>query len=115
MEKIVDEFAVPVFTCQGKKLTLTDIVRDQKVIAVTIKYQGRQKEAITKRIADFGGIEIIYSDTDIIIIRISNKKTFQEIDEDCSENSIYTKYTSFIRRPYQLNLPIEGLIGVEWL
>jgi hypothetical protein len=109
------EFAVPTFKCQDEKLSLTEIVRHKKIVAVTIKYQNQKKENINKRIEARSGIQLCDTDTAIIIIRIREKSAFEEIENNYSENSIHVKYVSFLPNPYQLNLPIDGLIGVEWL
>jgi uncharacterized pyridoxamine 5'-phosphate oxidase family protein len=115
MDKIVDELAVPVFKCKDEKLSLTEIVRHKKVVAVTIKYQNQNKEEIIKRIEARSDIQLCNTETEIIIIRIREKSVFTEIESDYSENSIHIKYVSFLPNPYQFNLPIERLVGVEWI
>lgn len=112
--KTVDEFATPIFKCRGEKLPLTEIVRRKKIVSITIKYKNKQKETITKKIENAGVIDIIYSETDVIIIRTRDKKSFQEIANN-HDDSLYTQYISVLEKPYQLNLAIEGLIAVEWL
>lgn len=114
MDKIVDELAVPVFKYKDEKLSLTEIVRHKKVVAVTIKYNDRQKKEISKRIEAHSNIQLCNTETEIIIIRIREKSVFTEIESDYSENSIHLNYVGFLPNPYQINLPIKGLIGVEW-
>ncbi len=89
MEKIEQEFAVPVFKCGVEKIHLTNIIKFKKIIAITIKYKNREKKVVQKTIEDDGGIDIVYSDTDIIVIRINNQQAFQEIEEDSQGSSIY--------------------------